>query len=137
MVKGTGLSSRTGVSPREGLAGSISDVVVMRLAFRRVWKRHSVAAHRTDSQHATRRIRKRSRGPGRLARLRRTRGVVMPTLGGEDIVRHNLVQRIVEAYGEGEHKPQTKPQTACTKIDNITESAGLPNDAAEASRYNP
>lgn len=39
-------------------------------------------------------------------RLRRVKGVGMVTLDGTDIVRHNLVQRIVEAYGE-----ETRPQT--------------------------
>ena len=41
-------------------------------------------------------------------RLRRVNGVAMVTLSGADIVRHNLVQRIVEAYGEGKVKPQVK-----------------------------
>lgn len=35
-----------------------------------------------------------------LHRLRHTRGVAMAALAGVDIVRHNLVQRIVDAYGE-------------------------------------
>ncbi len=35
-----------------------------------------------------------------VRRLRRVRGVGMVTLDGADIVRHSLVQRIVEAYGE-------------------------------------
>ena len=39
-------------------------------------------------------------------RLRRVNGVAMVTLEGTDIVRHNLVQRIVEAYGEQEVRPQ-------------------------------
>ncbi len=34
-----------------------------------------------------------------VRRLRRTKGVGMVTLDGSDIVRHHLVQRIVEAYG--------------------------------------
>jgi phosphate starvation-inducible PhoH-like protein len=34
-----------------------------------------------------------------VRRLRRTKGVGMVTLGGSDIVRHHLVQRIVQAYG--------------------------------------
>ena len=36
-----------------------------------------------------------------VRRLRHVRGVGMVTLDGADIVRHSLVQRIVEAYGEG------------------------------------
>ena len=40
-------------------------------------------------------------------RLRHTPGVAMTTLTGSDIVRHTLVQRIVEAYGENaRRKPQ-------------------------------
>jgi phosphate starvation-inducible protein PhoH and related proteins len=35
-----------------------------------------------------------------VRRLRHVNGVAMTTLDGSDIVRHNLVQRIVEAYGE-------------------------------------
>jgi phosphate starvation-inducible PhoH-like protein len=37
-----------------------------------------------------------------VRRLRHVRGVGMVTLAGMDIVRHSLVQRIVEAYGGGE-----------------------------------
>ncbi len=40
-------------------------------------------------------------------RLRRTPGVALTTLDQADIVRHSLVQRIVEAYGENKPKPQT------------------------------
>jgi len=42
-----------------------------------------------------------------VRRLRRTKGVAMCTLDGADIVRHSLVQRIVHAYGEKAHRPQT------------------------------
>ncbi len=42
-----------------------------------------------------------------VRRLRRTRGVAMCTLDGADIVRHSLVQRVVEAYGENAKRPQT------------------------------
>ena len=42
-----------------------------------------------------------------VRRLRRTRGVAMCTLDGADIVRHSLVQRVVEAYGEKAQRPQT------------------------------
>jgi phosphate starvation-inducible PhoH-like protein len=42
-----------------------------------------------------------------VRRLRRTKGVAMCTLDGADIVRHSLVQRIVEAYGEQRQRPQT------------------------------
>ncbi len=41
-------------------------------------------------------------------RLRHTPGVAMVTLTGSDIVRHTLVQRIVEAYGE---HPRRQPPT--------------------------
>ncbi len=42
-----------------------------------------------------------------VSRLRRVRGVGMVTLDGADIVRHSLVQRIVEAYGsQGSGKDQ-------------------------------
>ncbi len=41
-------------------------------------------------------------------RLRRTKGIAMCTLDGTDIVRHSLVQRIVEVYGEKNRKPQTE-----------------------------
>lgn len=41
-----------------------------------------------------------------VRRLRRVRGVAVTTLHGEDIVRHALVQRIVEAYGA----PRTDPR---------------------------
>ena len=37
-----------------------------------------------------------------VRRLRRIKGVSVVSLTGEDIVRHGLVQRIVEAYGEDE-----------------------------------
>ncbi len=40
-----------------------------------------------------------------VRRLRRVRGVGMVTLEGVDIVRHSLVQRIVEAYGDGTKHP--------------------------------
>jgi phosphate starvation-inducible PhoH-like protein len=33
-----------------------------------------------------------------VRRLRRVKGIAMVTLGATDIVRHNLVQRIVDAY---------------------------------------
>ena len=42
-----------------------------------------------------------------VRRLRQTKGVAMCTLDGADIVRHSLVQRIVEAYGEKNQRPQT------------------------------
>jgi phosphate starvation-inducible PhoH-like protein len=42
-----------------------------------------------------------------VRRLRRTRGIAMCTLDGADIVRHSLVQRVVEAYGQHENRPQT------------------------------
>ncbi|MEM9347108.1 MAG: PhoH family protein [Planctomycetota bacterium] len=42
-----------------------------------------------------------------VRRLRRTKGIAMSTLDGADIVRHSLVQRVVEAYGEQSRKPQT------------------------------
>ena len=38
-------------------------------------------------------------------RLRRVKGVAFCTLDGADIVRHSLVQRIVEAYGESADRP--------------------------------
>ncbi len=37
-----------------------------------------------------------------VRRLRRVKGVAMTTLSGSDIVRHHLVQRVVEAYGPPE-----------------------------------
>jgi phosphate starvation-inducible PhoH-like protein len=37
-----------------------------------------------------------------IRRLRRIKGVATCVLTGEDIVRHDLVQRIVEAYGGDE-----------------------------------
>ena len=42
-----------------------------------------------------------------VRRLRRTKGVAMCTLDGADIVRHSLVQRVVEAYGENTKRTQT------------------------------
>jgi len=42
-----------------------------------------------------------------VRRLRRTRGIAMCTLDGADIVRHSLVQRVVEAYGQHDTRPQT------------------------------
>ncbi|MEM6260394.1 MAG: PhoH family protein [Planctomycetota bacterium] len=42
-----------------------------------------------------------------VRRLRRTKGIAMCTLSGTDIVRHSLVQRVVQAYGEQSGKPQT------------------------------
>ena len=39
-----------------------------------------------------------------IRRLRRVRGVATIALTGEDIVRHDLVQRIVEAYGEDDRR---------------------------------
>ena len=39
-------------------------------------------------------------------RLRYTRGIAFSTLGKADIVRHNLVQRIVEAYENTSEKPK-------------------------------
>lgn len=42
-----------------------------------------------------------------VRRLRRTKGIAMCTLSGADIVRHSLVQRVVEAYGERDDRPQT------------------------------
>jgi phosphate starvation-inducible PhoH-like protein len=43
-----------------------------------------------------------------VRRLRRTRGIAMCTLDGADIVRHSLVQRVVEAYGQNDNRPQTE-----------------------------
>lgn len=42
-----------------------------------------------------------------VRRLRRTKGIAMCTLDGADIVRHSLVQRVVEAYGQNDQRPQT------------------------------
>ncbi|MGB0767411.1 MAG: PhoH family protein [Phycisphaeraceae bacterium] len=42
-----------------------------------------------------------------VRRLRRTKGIAMCTLDGADIVRHSLVQRVVEAYGQHDTRPQT------------------------------
>ncbi len=42
-----------------------------------------------------------------VRRLRRTKGIAMCTLDGADIVRHSLVQRVVEAYGQQDRRPQT------------------------------
>ncbi|MFK7789109.1 MAG: PhoH family protein, partial [Phycisphaeraceae bacterium] len=41
-----------------------------------------------------------------VRRLRRTKGIAMCTLDGTDIVRHSLVQRVVEAYGQNDKRPQ-------------------------------
>ncbi|MEM7577934.1 MAG: PhoH family protein [Planctomycetota bacterium] len=54
-----------------------------------------------------------------VRRLRRTKGVGMVTLGGSDIVRHHLVQRIVEAYGG----PQTNGPAAETLLKETEPSA--------------
>lgn len=43
-----------------------------------------------------------------VRRLRRTKGIAMCTLDGADIVRHSLVQRVVEAYGQNDRRPQTE-----------------------------
>lgn len=58
-----------------------------------------------------------------VRRLRRTKGIAMCTLDGADIVRHSLVQRVVEAYGE--HKP--RPQTDFIQ-DVIKDIGGSEND---------
>lgn len=55
-----------------------------------------------------------------VRRLRRVKGIGMCTLDGADIVRHSLVQRVVEAYGE----PQSKPQVDFT-TDVMDESETL------------
>ena len=41
-----------------------------------------------------------------VRRLRRVKGIAMCALDSGDIVRHSLVQRVVEAYGETGNKPQ-------------------------------
>ncbi|MEM9415259.1 MAG: PhoH family protein [Planctomycetota bacterium] len=41
-----------------------------------------------------------------IRRLRRIKGIAMCALDGADIVRHSLVQRVVEAYGEQDSQPQ-------------------------------
>ena len=46
-----------------------------------------------------------------IYRLRRTGGVARCTLAGSDIVRHSLVQRIVDAYGGAERKPEAPEQS--------------------------
>jgi len=58
-----------------------------------------------------------------VRRLRRVRGVGMVTLDGVDIVRHSLVQRIVEAYGDGQKRldrpaggPDSPPAAPSDKI---------------------
>ncbi|MEM8782580.1 MAG: PhoH family protein [Planctomycetota bacterium] len=61
-----------------------------------------------------------------VRRLRRTKGVGMVTLDGSDIVRHHLVQRIVEAYGG----PQTNGPSAASLM---LESANADPPAAGAS----
>lgn len=43
-----------------------------------------------------------------VRRLRRVKGIAMCTLDGSDIVRHSLVQRVVEAYGENRAAPQSE-----------------------------
>ena len=48
-----------------------------------------------------------------VRRLRRVRGVAITTLDGNDIVRHELVQRIVEAYGT----PRTDPRVEAMLAD--------------------
>src|SRR5690554_5403927 len=44
-----------------------------------------------------------------IRRLGRTRGVAAVTLAQGDIVRHHLVQRIVEAYGDQQKRPKVDP----------------------------
>lgn len=44
-------------------------------------------------------------------RLRRVNGVGFVTLDGSDIVRHNLVQRVVEAYGDRTKSPESQIET--------------------------
>ena len=46
-----------------------------------------------------------------IRRLRRTRGIGFVTLDRGDIVRHDLVQRIVEAYGETDGQRRTRRAT--------------------------
>jgi len=41
-----------------------------------------------------------------VRRLRRVRGISLNTLDAADIVRHSLVQRVVEAYGQSQNRPQ-------------------------------
>jgi len=60
-----------------------------------------------------------------VRRLRRTKGVAMCTLDGADIVRHSLVQRIVKAYGEENHRSQTD------FIQDVIDEAGGSENADE------
>ena len=62
-----------------------------------------------------------------VRRLRRTKGIAMCTLGGADIVRHSLVQRVVEAYGEQSKRPQTN--FIQDVIDGMDGSENDPEDA--------
>ncbi|BAM03912.1 PhoH family protein [Phycisphaera mikurensis] len=56
-----------------------------------------------------------------VRRLRRVRGVATTTLDGGDIVRHELVQRIVEAYGA----PKTDPRVKAL-LDGAEDAEGPP-----------
>ena len=60
-----------------------------------------------------------------ISRLRRIKGVAMVTLDGADIVRHSLVQRIVEAYGQ-------EPRSSGPRVEFHNESTE-PNRAESVS----
>jgi len=44
------------------------------------------------------------------AKLSKTPGVAFVHLDRSDVVRHNLVQQIIDAYGEDDAKPAIKPR---------------------------
>ncbi len=80
-----------------------------------------------------------------VQRLRRVRGVAITTLNGSDIVRHELVQRIVEAYGTPRIDPQveamlageTKPTAAMARARPPRSEPGLRTRAAGPAPAGP
>ncbi|MFN7020459.1 MAG: PhoH family protein [Phycisphaerales bacterium] len=71
-----------------------------------------------------------------VRRLRRVPGVGFCTMDRQDIVRHRLVQRIVEAYGDKAPKPEEAAQTieVAELLGKIApEMGGLPEPAAGAN----
>ncbi len=63
-----------------------------------------------------------------IRRLRRVRGVATVALQGEDVVRHPLVQRIIEAYGEDESKLDTT-----SRLSELIAKAERRDEAATSS----
>ncbi|MBK7406186.1 MAG: PhoH family protein [Phycisphaerales bacterium] len=66
-------------------------------------------------------------------RLRRVPGVATVTLQSVDVVRHSLVQRIIEAYGETDREAQQ--QDLLQRVLEQTDETPIGEDTPEGSRY--